>query len=124
MIKNIDKNELRLVITTGFFIILSAFTVWFLWRNIFLTTVVLIILAIIELVSIGSKKVALMFILCGIGGGIFEGIAIYFGGWHYSNPTFFNIPLWLWPGWGNAGVFIISFYKLLDEVSWLNKEKV
>lgn len=117
----ISQKELFLIIITGLFIILSVFAVWFLWQNVFLTTIVLFSLAIIELISIGSKKVALMFVLCAIGGGIVEGVASHFGNWHYSSPSFFNIPLWLLPGWGNAGIFIIAFYKLLDKVKWLNK---
>jgi hypothetical protein len=43
-------------------------------------------------------------------------IAITYGVWHYSLSNFYNIPLWLFIAWGNAGVFVyqttIEFHKL------------
>jgi hypothetical protein len=103
--------------------VFSVLGVWLLWRNVALLTAVLFALAFVELITIGSKKLTIMFFLCCIGGGIVESIAIYFGNWRYTEPTFFNIPLWLLPGWGNAGVFIIAFYKLLGKINFLNQEK-
>jgi hypothetical protein len=118
------KKDIQLIITTGSFIAFSILGVWFLWRNVALLTLVLFALALIELITIRSKKVTVMFFLCCIGGGVVESIAIYFGNWHYAEPTFFNIPLWLLPGWGNAGVFIIAFYKLLEKFKFLNQENI
>ena len=97
----VPKKDIRIIIITGSFIVFTVLGVWLLWRNVPLLTAVLFVLALIELVTIKSKKLTIMFFLCCIGGGIVEGIAIYFGSWHYTEPTFLNIPLWLLPGWGN-----------------------
>jgi len=118
-----SKKDIEFIIISGLFIVFSVLGVWFLWRNVPLLTVFLFALAFIELNTIKSKKLTVMFFLCCIGGGVVENIAIYFGNWRYTEPTFFNIPLWLLPGWGNAGIFIIAFYKLLGKVKFLNQEK-
>lgn len=118
------KKEVGLIIITGSFIILSILSIWLLWRNVLLLTSVLFILAFIELITIKSKKLTIVFFLCCIGGGIVESVAIYFGNWHYTEPTFFNIPFWLLPAWGNAGIFIVAFYKLLGKIKFLNKGNI
>lgn len=116
------KEDLRIITITATFFILSVLGVWFLWEDVILLTAVLYFLAFVELSAIGSKKMVILFFLCGVGAVIFESIAISLGAWHYAKPTFFNIPLWLIPGWGNAGVFIVNFYKLLGKIDWLNKK--
>lgn len=116
------KEDLRIIIITALFLILSILGIWFLWEDIILLTVTLFFLALIELSAIGSRKLAVVFFLCGIGGGIVEIVAVHFGAWNYTEPTFLNIPLWLLPGWGNAGIIIVTLYKLLGNVEWLNKK--
>jgi hypothetical protein len=120
--KNIRNKDTALVIITGTYIILSILAVWFLWGEDFYLTLVLFALSIIEMLAVKSRKVIFMFFLCGFGGAAFESIAIYFGAWHYSRPALGNIPLWLIPGWGSAGIAIITFYKLLSEFNCFRKK--
>jgi hypothetical protein len=116
------KKDFNLIIITGLFIVFSVISVWFLWKRPLALTLVLYILVVIELLAIKNKKIIILFILCGIGGAVFESISVWYGVWTYNFPTLGNIPLWLIPGWGNAGVFIVCFYKLLGKIYWLDKK--
>ncbi len=109
---NISK---KFIITTGIFIIGSMMSIWFLWQDILLLTIILIGLAIMELLVIGNKRLLLAYFLILLGGVMTEIIAIYFGAWQYTKPSFLGIPLWLLPAWGNAGIISICIYKLLDK---------
>jgi len=76
------------------------------FRNIILTTFLLVILAIVGLIKWNSKLTLIMFIFGGVGGGVAEIIAVYFGVWQYSLANVFNVPLWLFFVWGNASAFL------------------
>lgn len=121
MIKISKKEKVQVFITGGFFV-LSGLTIWFLWENSVLSAAILLLLGVIELKHIDSRKLSLIYVLCAFSGAFFESICIYLGIWKYSLPNLFGIPLWLAPGWGNAGIFIVCFYKLLGKVSWLEKK--
>lgn len=116
------ENDTFKITATAFFTIFSILSIWFLWKMPFLMAFFLFILAVIELNIIKSKKLVVVFILAAIFGSAIESMAIYLGSWHYSNPTFFNIPIWLIPLWGNAGIITVSLYKLLGKFSWLEKD--
>ena len=79
-------------------------------------TVILLILAGMELWVVGSKKMLVAYPIIIFGGVLTEIVAIYFGAWHYTLPTFINVPLWLLPAWGNAGLISICVYKLVGEI--------
>jgi len=92
-----------------FNLILYAFslviTVLF-YRNVLLTTILLSILSIIGLVKWKSWITLGIFFFGVIAGPIFEVVAINYGVWSYSIPSFFNIPFWLFILWGVAAAFI------------------
>jgi len=119
---NISKKEKTLIFLTGSLFAFSILSVWFLWKNPSMLTLILLVLSCLELIAIRSKKVLIIYIFCGICGGVVESIAVYLGIWKYGLPTFYFIPFWLLPLWGNAGIFIICFYKLLGKVPWLNNK--
>jgi hypothetical protein len=119
---SISKKERILIFLTGSLFTFSILSVWFLWKNPDRLTLVLLVLSFLELIAIKSKKVLIIYIFCGICGGVVESIAVYLGIWEYSLPTFYFVPFWLMPLWGNAGIFIVCFYKLLGKVAWLNNK--
>jgi hypothetical protein len=119
---HISKKEKTLIFLTGSLFCFSILSVWFLWENPGMLAAILIILSFLELIAIKSKKVLVIYIFCGICGGVVESMAVYLGVWKYSLPTLYFVPFWLVPLWGNAGVFIICFYKLLGKIAWLNSK--
>ena len=122
MLARISKKEFLWITSTGLFIFLNFIFIWFFWQRVISLTMLLIVLAVLEMIVIGSKKLVAVFILAAIGAAIFESISIHLGIWSYNAPTFYNIPIWLIPGWGNAAIIIITFYKLMDKLKWLNKD--
>jgi hypothetical protein len=69
-----------------------------------------------ELSDIASKKLLLAYFMILLGGVTTEIIAIYLRAWQYTKPSFFGVPLWLLPAWGNAGIISICIYKFLGEL--------
>ena len=80
-------------------------------------------MAIVELNILKSKKVLAIFVLAGVGGSFVELTAVWLGNWSYNLPSFAGIPIWLIPAWGNAGIIIISFYKLFSKFDFLEKNE-
>ncbi len=112
----------RIIVTT-IFVLGSIFSIWFLWEKVFLLTFVLLVLAVMELVVIGSKRLRLVYPIVIFGGVPTEIVAIYFGAWQYTKPSFLNVPLWLLPAWGNAGMISICIYELMRE-AFLKNNKI
>ncbi len=97
------------------FAIATFLIVIFFYRNITITTIVLLIIAIIGLIRWKSTKTLYVFILGGIFGTFAEIIAIKFGVWNYTITNFFNIPFWLFIVWGNSSAFIYQSAKEIKE---------
>ena len=53
-----------------------------------------------------KKQDIVFFVVGGILGPLVEIIAVYFGAWQYTNPSFLGIPLWLPFAWGLGAVLI------------------
>jgi hypothetical protein len=121
--KNVSarKRDVVLVSSTAAFLFFSFFSLIFLWRQVVPLTLILFALSFFELYIIGSKKLFIIFILSAIGGAVIEMISIYYGIWAYRVSNLFGIPFWLFPLWGNAGVFIVAFYQLLSRLGWFEK---
>ncbi len=119
----LERKEKSLIVITGLFIVVNILSIWFIWQQPIKLALVLFILSLVELWNIRSKKVIFIFIISALGGIFVEIGAIHFGNWKYSLPNFLNIPLWLIPAWGNAGIIIVSFYKLFSKISFLRKEQ-
>ena len=72
-----------------------------------ITLTILILILLIITFKFDYRKDDLYHVIIGvIAGSLIEIICIYFGVWHYANPTFFSIPLWLPVAWGLAALAI------------------
>jgi hypothetical protein len=97
-----------------FGLIRDLFIFWFViflvvlcWTNNILVTAILIAAYWIRYYFWPDKEDLILYIGGAILGPIAEIIATKVGIWHYTLPTFFNIPLWLPFAWGFAAVLII-----------------
>lgn len=77
------------------------------WTNNILVTAILIAAYGIRYYFWPNKEDNVLYTGGAILGPIAEIIAVKVGIWHYTLPTFFNIPLWLPFAWGFAAVLII-----------------
>jgi hypothetical protein len=95
-------------------LIRDLFIFWFViflvvlcWTNNILVTAILIAAYWIRYYFWPDKEDLVLYVGGAILGPIAEIIATKVGIWHYTLPTFFNIPLWLPFAWGFAAVLII-----------------
>jgi len=97
-----------------FGLIRDLFIFWFViflvvlsWTNNILVTAILVAAYWIRYYFWPDKEDLVLYVGGAILGPIAEIIATKVGIWHYTLPTFFNIPLWLPFAWGFAAVLII-----------------
>jgi hypothetical protein len=95
-------------------LIRDLFIFWFViflvvlcWTNNILVTAILLAAYGIRYYFWPNKEDHVLYIGGAVLGPITEIIATTVGIWHYTLPTFFNIPLWLPFAWGFAAVLII-----------------
>lgn len=100
------NQESKNIIFNILFAIFTLFIVIIFYKNIFVTTILLLILAFLGLIRWKSKITLIMFLIGGFFGGFAEIIAINNGVWSYAITDFINAPLWLFVVWGNAVAFI------------------
>lgn len=114
-VKKIKKEWKNIIFNLGFVALNMIFVILF-YKNITLTTLLLLIIAIIGIIKWKSKITIMMFLFGGVVGAFLEMIAINYGVWAYSFVNIVNIPLWLIICWGNAAMFIyqmaIEFERL------------
>jgi hypothetical protein len=77
------------------------------WTNNILVTAILVAAYWIRYYFWPNKEDHVLYVGGAILGPVAEIIATKVGIWHYTLPTFFNIPLWLPFAWGFAAVLII-----------------
>jgi hypothetical protein len=94
--------------------ILSLLAVSVFWKNNLIVFFILTAFSIILLIS-RSKTELILFLFCGISGMIAEVVAIFFGTWNYSNPSFFGVPIWLPILWAIASIYMIRIAKFLEK---------
>ncbi len=93
------------ILNTIFGILVVALTI-LLYKKILIATIALTILAIIYLLIWKSKIMWKIFIFASIFGALSEIITTHYGLWEYALPNLLDIPFWLIPLWGCAGIFI------------------
>jgi hypothetical protein len=76
------------------------------YKNLYLTTLFLLILTTIALFKWKSWITFAVFLVVALTAPLFEMIAIHFGVWHYSLPNVGNVPIWLFVLWGDAGALV------------------
>ena len=109
------KKKKGFLVFEFIFLLLNVFIIVVFYKNILLTTISLLIVAIIGLTTWKSKRTLMIFIFAGIGGTLVEMIAIHFGVWKYTITNFFNVPFWLFIIWGNAAALIYQVAKKIKE---------
>lgn len=83
----------------------------FLWNQVVLFSLLLVLLAYIKHKIYPIKKELLWYLLICGSGAIVEIILINFGhGWSYMNPDFLGIPIWIPLFWGVIGTTIVVLY--------------
>lgn len=85
------------------------------WENQILCSLLLIILAGVKHKFSPIKRELVLFVLSGMIGSLMESAMIANGVWFYTQPFFFNLPLWLPFLWGLTGITGITFYKGLQK---------
>jgi uncharacterized membrane protein YoaT (DUF817 family) len=58
---------------------------------------------------------SILFVIGGVGS-IAEAVFVQFGVWHYTNPTFFGVPLWFPLSFGTAGLIGGRLARTLAEI--------
>ena len=84
------------------------------YNNELLLFILLFILSIILLLLKKSKIELTLFIISGIFGPLAEIVSISSGAWTYSKISLLIVPLWLFPLWGIAAIFIKRLYDDID----------
>jgi len=108
-----EKNNILFNISFALFNI--AVVVLF-YRNIYLTTFLVLFSSVIALVKWRSLISLFVFIFGALFGSFSEVIVISYGAWTYSVTSFLNIHLWLFILWGGTVAF---FYQTGKEVGRL-----
>ena len=93
---------------TSIFGLLTLLVVLIFYKNVFVATLLLLILAIIGLVFWNSRRTLFIFIFGAILGAAAEVAAVKVGVWEYAVTSFFDIPFWLILVWGNAAAFVYN----------------
>lgn len=114
------KQEWKNIIFDLAFAILTFLFVIFFYKNIPLTTILLILLALSGLIKWKSKLTIIVFFMGAISGTLAEMLAIKYHIWSYSFTNFINVPFWLFVLWGNAAAFI---YQTALEIKKLGVRK-
>ncbi len=89
----------------------SIVAISLLYKNNLLLTLLLIAFWGICLKLWHTKRDFFFFVSGAIIGPVAEIIAIYFGAWHYTNPTQLGIPIWLPLAWG---IFTVMIVRIAD----------
>ena len=101
--------------------VIDTIIVYFFYKNIILTTILISLVSITALIKWKSKITLIIFLISGIIGSSLEIIIINSGAWKYSLLNFINIPIWLILLWGVTGA---ALYQLAIEIKKLGvKEK-
>jgi hypothetical protein len=110
------RNILFNILFAGFALVI----ILLFYDKIILTTVLEITLGSIGLIKWKSKVTLIVYFIAFLGA-ITEMIVIAtVGAWNYTLPNFWNIPIWLFFLWGNAGAFI---YETAKEVKKMRGNK-
>jgi hypothetical protein len=115
----IRREYLNIIFNVGFAILTLLIPIIF-NKNIWLATILLILISLIALIKWRSSLTLIVFLFGALWGPISEMIAIYFNVWSYSYTNFINIPIWLFIVWGNAAAFI---YQTTVEIKKLGVKK-
>lgn len=109
MMKKRQKNKnkfLNNLIFHLFIFIIAVILIIIFYSNNLILTLLIIFLSFIALKIYFRKSDIYFYVIAAILGPIGEILAIRYGVWRYTNPTFLGIPLWLPFAWGAVVVLI------------------
>jgi hypothetical protein len=122
--ENILKKEWKNIIFNLAFSVVAILIIILFYKNIMLTTVLEVIVAIIGLIKWKSKLTLVLFLFGAFWGAVSEIAVIqYSGAWNYALTNLFSIPLWLFFVWGNATAFIFETSKEIKKLGITDKTK-
>lgn len=107
-----ERKKLNGLLFVWLFALLNLLTVLVFYKNVLLTTGLLLLLSIIGFIVWRVHIPLWIFLVGALCGGIAEMIAIYQGVWNYEITNILNVPSWLFVLWGNTALF---FYHLAIE---------
>lgn len=105
-LSTMKKPNYQNIIFNSIFIILSIVSVIFFYKNIILTNVILLTIAITGLLKWKSKLSLAIFVIFGLSFGIGEIMVSGLGPWKYNITDTLTVPSWLFILWGNSALFI------------------
>lgn len=85
----------------------------FYWPNKELLFIVLLLYSGLLLLQKKSSAELRLYLTVGIIAPFVEMIAIWGGAWMYATPQFLGVPLWLFPLWGIAAIFMYRNAKTI-----------
>jgi hypothetical protein len=96
-------------------VLLSSLVIFLFWKNTLLTSLILILFAI--LINIKAKIYDVTyFVVISIFATIVESLTNSSGAWVYSNQNILNFPYWLPLYWGMGGVVTKDTYLILKDI--------
>ena len=101
--KHSNQVWAELVIELAAFSILVA-SVGLLWRNNPLLFIVMLVECLAALGLWHERYDLSFFLIIAVLGSLAEAVFVYFGVWHYANPTFLGVPLWFPLAFGTTGL--------------------
>ncbi|MFH0868605.1 MAG: DUF2878 family protein [archaeon] len=100
--------------------IITVTIVSYFYRNNLLLTALLILLWGLSIMLWHTKQDVQLFITGAVFGTAIELVCTHFGVWHYGNPSFLGIPVWLPLAWG---VFVVMIVRTADTFAGFWKTK-
>lgn len=93
-------------------VILSTLSITFFWENAILTSVLLLVFAI--LINIGSSKFEIIsYIVVAVLATLLEALASFTGAWTYAYNNILTFPVWLPLYWGIGGIVMKDIYYVI-----------
>jgi hypothetical protein len=93
--------------------VLTLLSASLLWKTPFIAFACLVATSTL-LLQATKWKYTKVYIFCAIAGSASEMIAITAGAWHYANPQFAGIPIWLPLLWGSASILFMQLSEPLN----------
>lgn len=94
-------------IVDSFFAFAALVCVALFWPVPWLLFGLLVLLAALQLFPKPKKAEVLTFLFVALWGPLAEAFGIVFGAWQYALPNMLILPVWLFPLWGLAGIYIM-----------------
>jgi hypothetical protein len=92
--------------------VLTLLSAALLWKTPYIALACLIATSTL-LLQATKWKYTKVYLLCAIAGSASEMLAIAAGAWHYANPQFMGIPVWLPLLWGSASILFMQLSEPL-----------